>query len=58
LKGDFLRALQDPHAGFGRDQGESPSDGIRRNRVIVQVEAKIDGFARAEGENEIDLERV
>ena len=49
MAGNLQRAIQDAHCRVGGHQGERAIDGFRRNRVIVEIEANIDGLVRAHG---------
>ena len=49
MAGDLGSAIENAHGGVGGDQGQRAADGFRRDGVIVEIEAHIDGLARAHG---------
>ena len=50
------RPFQDAHQRVGSDQRQLASHCFGRDRVIVEIEADIDGLRRAHGQNEIGRE--
>ena len=58
MAGDLRRAFEDSHQRVGGDQRQLATDGFGRNRVIVEIEANIDGLRRPHRQNEIGLERM
>ena len=58
MAGDLRSAFEDSHAGIGGDQRQLTADRFRRDRVIVEIEADIDGLARPHRQNEIRRERM
>src|SRR5712692_5106452 len=46
---DLERAIENPYGDIGGHQGQLATDRFRRDGVIVEIEANIDGLARAYG---------
>jgi hypothetical protein len=42
---NLVSAIEDANGGIGSDERERPPDRLRRDRVIVEIEAYIDGLA-------------
>ena len=49
MAGQFHRTIENAHGSSGGQQGELSADGLRRNGVIIEVKADIDGFMSAHG---------
>ena len=47
MASDFSRAVEDAHRGCGRGQHQLATHRLGRDRVVVAVEAHIDGLGRA-----------
>ena len=58
MLGNLERAVENAHSDIGSGQGQLASDGFRRNGVVVEIEANIDGFPRAYGLDSIGCERM
>ena len=51
-------AIEDPHQGVGSHQCQEAPDGFRRNGVIVEIEADIDGLVRTHSFDSVGGERM
>ena len=49
MAGDLERAIENAHGGIGGHQGQRTADRFRRDGVIVEIEAHIDGLVRTHG---------
>src|ERR1700689_4878482 len=58
VAGDLAGTIENAHAGIGRDQGQLAPYRLRRNRVIIEVEANIDGLGGVHGLDSIGGERM
>ena len=58
MPGDFERAVENSYGDIGGDQSQLASDCFRRDRVIVEIEANIDGLARSYGLDPVGRECV
>ena len=58
MAGDLRSAFEDSHLCIGGDQRQLPADRFGRNRIIVEIEADIDGLRRPHRQNEICRERM
>ena len=58
MTGDLDWAIENAHACIGSHQGQLASDRFRRDGVIVEIEADIDGLARAHGLDPVGGERM
>ena len=55
---DLERAIENPYGDIGGHQGQLATDRFRRDGVIVEIEANIDGLARAYGLDPVGGEDV
>lgn len=53
VAGDFHGAVQDADRGVGSDQSQRSAHGLGRDRVMVEVEAHVDGLGRADRNDRI-----
>ena len=58
VPGDLARGVEDAHRGLGGAKRERTAHRGRRNRVVVEVEADVDGLRRADGDDQLRLEGV
>ncbi len=58
MPSDLDGAIENTHAGIGCHQGQLAANGLRRDGVIVEIEAHIDGFVGAHGFDSISGERM
>jgi hypothetical protein len=58
MASDLDGPIENTHAGVGCHQGQLASHGLRRDGVIVEIEAHIDGFVGAHGFDAIGGERM
>jgi hypothetical protein len=58
MAGDLLASVQDANQGVGSYKGKLAPHCFRRDGVIVEIEANIDGFGRTHGQNQIGVERM
>ena len=58
MAGDLEGAIENAHTDIGGDQGQLASNRFRRDGVIVEIEAHIDGLARAHGLDPVGGERM
>ena len=56
MAGNLGGAIQDAHGGGGGYQGERVAHRLRRDGVIVEVEAYVDGFAGTHGLHAVGVE--
>lgn len=49
MTSNLNRPVEDAHRSIGSGKRELPSDSIGRNRVLVEIEADIDGLRRTYG---------
>src|SRR3990172_11690725 len=53
---DFACAIEDADRGLGRNQAERTAHGAGRDRVVVEIEADVDGLVRPDRGDEVGLE--
>src|SRR5580700_11187945 len=58
MQGDLECAIENAYGDIGSNQGELPPHRFRRDGVIVEIEAHVDGFARAYGLDPVGGEGV
>lgn len=58
MAGQFRRAIENAHGGVAGHQGKGAADGARGDRVIVEIEANVDGLARWDGHDAIGGKRM
>src|SRR5439155_1183895 len=58
MTSDLDRSIQNAHAGIGSQQGQLPADRLRRNGIVVEIEAHIDGLAGTHRLDAIGGERM
>jgi hypothetical protein len=58
VAGDFSHAVEQAHGGVRCRHDESSADQVGGDGVIVEVEADVDGLARAYGDEEVGFEGV
>src|ERR1700683_233598 len=58
MTSDLDRAIQNAHAGRGSQQRQLPADRFRRNGIVVEIEAHIDGLTGTHRLDAIGGERV
>src|SRR5271165_6366355 len=55
---DFGGAIEQAHAGGGSHQGQGAAQGLRRDRIVVEVKADPEGFIGAHGGGQVAGERM
>ena len=58
MTSDLARAVQQPDGDIGSHQRERPADSLRRDGVIVQIEADVDRLAGAHGFDPVGVEAM
>ena len=58
VPGDLEGAIENPYRDIAGHYSQWPSDRLRRDRVIVEIEANIDGLVRAHGLDPVGGESV
>ena len=58
MAGDLDGAIENAHAGIGSHQRQLPADGFRRDGVVVEIEANIDGLVRTHRLDPVGGERM
>ena len=58
MSGDLACAIQQPDRHIGSHQGERPAHGLRRDRVVVEIEADVDRLAGADAFDAIGIEAM
>lgn len=58
MAGNRARAIEDAHLGIGCRQSQRTAHSFGRNRVVVAIEAYIDGLTATHRDHAIGVERV
>ena len=58
MAGDLLASVQDANHSVGCDEGKLTPYRVRRDGVIVEVEAHIDGLGRTNRQHQVGVERM
>src|SRR5438128_411248 len=58
MASDLDGTIENTHAGIGSNQGQLPPDRLRRDGIIVEIEANIDGLMGAHGLDSIGRKRM